>query len=113
MFAFRCQVGNLSAHDSRVSHSGRPNMASHLRGSSRKLLAAVAQLGSAQCRAGAGFLDAHVASPNRRLGRPRQVRQFTAGGSSWAAAASGTGPLVEQMQDKIREGLGGADEGGD
>ena len=38
------------------------------------------------------------------------MRQFTAGRPSWAAAASGTGPLVEQMQDKIREGLGGADE---
>jgi acid stress-induced BolA-like protein IbaG/YrbA len=47
-------------------------------------------------------------SAGSRLGN---LRQFTAGTPpSWAAAASGTGSLTEQMQDKIREGLGGADE---
>ena len=85
-------------------------MAFHLRVNSRKLLSAVAQLGSAQCRAGAGTSTCTRGLTESSACAPRQVRQFTAVGPSWAAAASGTGPLVENMQDKIREGLGGADE---
>ena len=88
-------------------------MASRIRGS-RRLLAAMTQLGNARLRAGAGAvlfprgLVSVESSAGARLGN---LRQFTAGTPpSWAAAASETGPLIEQMQDKIREGLGGADE---
>ena len=90
-------------------------MACHIRGGSRRLLAAIAQCGNAQLREGAGallFPRGRLVSVDASAGaRLSNLRRFTTGTPpSWAAAASGTEPLIEQMQDKIRTGLGGADE---
>lgn len=100
-----------SATHPRPEHVNTRRMA-NIRGGSRTLATALRGLVAARPEAGAhahrcprGSLVAPIASVGReRIG---EVRGFVRGS---APAWSASGPLIEQMQVKIRDGLGGAEE---